>query len=224
MHTCELCLKTFTTKQHLQKHCDRIKPCNLKTNFTCNWCSKSFLYPSNKTRHENDSCPSKKEQDNLEKEKEKNRLLELKIVELETMNNITINKFGCEDLSHITHKQIVAIFRRCYGSIPAFIMLKHFNKSAPQNKNVYIADLKSKYALTYDGTRWNIIDRNELLDEMYDENCYYLKGQYEEKYEHLDDETATTFRKFLDSKNETEIEEMVKENIRQMLFNERDRK
>jgi len=137
---------------------------------------------------------------------------------------ITINKFGCEDLSHITHKQMVAIFRRCYGSIPAFIMLKHFNKSAPQNKNVYIADLKSRYALTYDGTRWNIVDRNELLDEMYDENCYYLKGQYEEKYEHLDDETATTFRKFLDSKNETEIEEMVKENIRQMLFNERDRK
>lgn len=62
------------------------------------------------------------------------------------------------------------------------------------------------------------------MDEMYDENCYYLKGQYEEKCEHLDDETATTFRKFLDSKNETEIEEMVKENIRQMLFNERDRK
>jgi hypothetical protein len=256
MYNCDLCLKTFTTKQHLHKHCDRIKPCNLKTNFTCNWCNKSFLYPSNKTRHENESCPSKKEHDKLEKEKEKSRLLELKIVELETMNkaginpitskndinnkgdcnaitniagnhnitNITINKFGCEDLSHITHKEMVAIFRRCYGSVPAFIMLKHFNKSAPQNKNVYIADLKSRYALTYDGTRWNIIDRNQLLDEMYDENCYYLKGQYEEKYDQLDDETATTFRKFLDSKNETEIEEMVKENIRQMLFNERTRK
>lgn len=118
---------------------------------------------------------------------------------------------------------MVAIFRRCYMSVPAFIMLKHFDKSVPQNRNVYIADLKSKYALTYDGNRWNITDRNELLDEMYSENCYYLQGKYEEKCEELDDSTASKFRKFLDSKDEDDIEKMVKENIRQMLFNERTR-
>jgi len=70
-------------------------------------------------------------------------------------------------------------------------MLKHFNNSAPENRNVYIADLKSKYALTYDGNRWNITDRNVLLDEMYSENKDYLKEKYEEKIELLDDRTAS---------------------------------
>ena len=101
-------------------------------------------------------------------------------------------------------------------------MLKHFNKSAPENRNVYIADLKSKYALTYDGNRWNITDRNVLLDEMYSENKDYLKGKYEEKIELLDDITATAFRRFLDSEDGSVWEKNVKENIKQMLFNERE--
>ena len=137
--------------------------------------------------------------------------------------NITINKYGYESLSHISPKKMTAIFRKCYESIPAFIMLKHFDKSAPQNRNVYIADLKSKYALTYDGNRWNITDRNDLLDEMYNDNLYYLEGKYEENYEDLDDTTATKFRTFLDSKDDDSTMKMVKDNIRKMLYNERNR-
>lgn len=255
MHTCELCLKEFTTKQNFIRHTERATPCNLKTDNVCKWCNKSFFDVSNKLRHERVACIVKRNQEDETKEKEKVRLLELKIIELESMikagvnpitsqnesnplgdnntinnitgnhniTNITINKFGYEDLSHITNKQMIAIFRREKRSVPAFIMLKHFNKSAPQNRNVYIADLKSRYALIYDGTRWNITDRNDLLDEMYQDNCYYLQGKFEESYEQLDDNTAIAFRNFLDSKNETKIEEMVKENIRQMLYNERER-
>jgi len=118
---------------------------------------------------------------------------------------------------------MTAIFRKCYESIPAFIMLKHFDKTAPQNRNVYIADLKSKYALTYDGNRWNITDRNDLLDEMYNDNLYYLEGKYEENYEDLDDTTATKFRTFLDSKDDDSTMKTVKDNIRKMLYNERNR-
>ena len=261
MHTCDLCLKEFATNQNFKRHIERTIPCNLKTDYNCKWCNKSFFDASNKLRHERVACIVKRNQDNIArnqdniaKEQEKNRLLELKLVELETIikaginpiqnlttgnntgeintiiagnhntttNHITINKYGSEDISYITHKQFVAIFKKCHGSIPAFIMLKHFNKSAPENRNVYIADLKSKYALTYDGNRWNITDRNALLDAMYSENKDYLKEKYEEKIELLDDITVSTFRRFLDSEDGSVAEKIVKENIRQMLFNERD--
>ena len=56
---------------------------------------------------------------------------------------------------------------------------------------------------------------------MYVTNCCYLEDKYQEKYEELDDVTATKFRRFLDSKDEDDITKMVKDNIRQMLFNER---
>ena len=263
MYTCDLCDKTFTTKQNFHRHIERLNPCNLKKTNKCKWCDKLFSDSSNCSRHEKDSCPVKQQQSMDSEMAEKVRLLELKIIELKEMvdnginpvtqptgitqnshslnnntnsnntnsnntnsNNINItiiNKYGYETLTHISPKQMTAIFRKCYESIPAFIMLKHFDKSAPQNRNVYIADLKSKYALTYDGNKWNITDRNDLLDEMYNENLYYLEGKYEENYEDLDDTTATKFRTFLDSKDDDSTVKMVKDNIRKMLYNERNR-
>jgi hypothetical protein len=260
MYTCDLCDKTFTTKQNFHRHIERLNPCNLKKTNKCKWCDKLFSDSSNCARHEKDSCPVKQQQSMNSEMAEKVRLLELKIIELKEMVdnginpiastqsssingnqnqnnhlnttttntnsnniNITINKYGYETLTHISPKKMTAIFRKCYESIPAFIMLKHFDKSAPQNRNVYIADLKSKYALTYDGNRWNITDRNDLLDEMYNENLYYLEGKYEENYEDLDDTTATKFRTFLDSKDDDSTVKMVKDNIRKMLYNERNR-
>ena len=274
-HKCELCNANFVRRDHLIQHLNKLRKCNVITDFSCKWCNKSFTNNSHLKRHVT-TCKVKENHEKLETQMqamdsemaEKVRLLELKIIELKEMVdnginpvtqptgingnqnqnnhslntttttttnshnttntnsnnvNITINKYGYETLTHISPKQMTAIFRKCYESIPAFIMLKHFDKSAPQNRNVYIADLKSKYALTYDGNRWNITDRNDLLDEMYNENLYYLEGKYEENYEDLDDTAASKFRTFLDSKDEDSTMKTVKDNIRKMLYNERNR-
>ena len=107
-------------------------------------------------------------------------------------------------------------------SVPTFIKMKHFNSDVPQNCNVYIADIKSKYALIYDGNKWNVTNKNKLLDEMYSENCDYLLDEYEEKQEELDELTLSKFKKFLDNKDTDETSNVVKENIKQMLYNEKD--
>ena len=262
-YKCELCNAIFYRKDNLTQHLNKLRKCNIVTDFSCKWCNKSLTSNFSLSRHCT-TCKVKENHEQLEMQMqamdsemaEKVRLLELKIIELKEMvdnginpvtqsssingnqnqnnhlntttnsnniTNITINKYGYETLTHISPKKMTAIFRKCYESIPAFIMLKHFDKSAPQNRNVYIADLKSKYALTYDGNRWNITDRNDLLDEMYNENLYYLEGKYEENYEDLDDTTATKFRTFLDSKDDDSTVKMVKDNIRKMLYNERNR-
>ena len=269
-YKCELCNAIFYRKDNLTQHLNKLRKCNIVTDFSCKWCNKSLTSNFSLSRHVT-TCKVKENHEQLEMQMqamdsemaEKVRLLELKIIELKEMvdnginpiastqsggingnqnhtnhslnnttntnsnntnvTNITINKYGYETLTHISPKKMTAIFRKCYESIPAFIMLKHFDKSAPQNRNVYIADLKSKYALTYDGNRWNITDRNDLLDEMYNENLYYLEGKYEENYEDLDDTTATKFRTFLDSKDDDSTVKMVKDNIRKMLYNERNR-
>jgi hypothetical protein len=57
---------------------------------------------------------------------------------------------------------------------------------------------------------------------MYDENCDYLVCEYKERKSQLDKVTLETFNKFINSKDDDHIMNTVKENIKQMLYNEKD--
>jgi hypothetical protein len=138
-------------------------------------------------------------------------------------NNIIINNYGSEDMSHITEKKLIGIFNQCFMSVPKLIELKHFNKEKPENSNVYISDIKSKYALIHVGDgEWNITDREKLLDEMYNNNCNYLADEFEERHDNLDDITSRKIKRFLDEKDDDETTCMIKDKIKELLFNNKD--
>ena len=138
-------------------------------------------------------------------------------------NNIIINNYGSEDMSHITEKILIGIFNQCFMSVPKLIELKHFNKEKPENSNVYISDIKSKYALIHVGDgEWNITDREKLLDEMYNNNCNYLADEFEERHDNLDDITSRKIKRFLDEKDDDETTCMIKDKIKELLFNNKD--
>lgn len=138
-------------------------------------------------------------------------------------NNIIINNYGNEDMSHITEKKLIGIFNQCFMSVPKLIELKHFNKEKPENSNVYISDIKSKYALIHVGDgEWNITDREKLLDEMYNNNCNYLADEFEERHDNLDDITSRKIKRFLDEKDDDETTCMIKDKIKELLFNNKD--
>jgi hypothetical protein len=100
------------------------------------------------------------------------------------------------------------------------IKLKHFNKETPQNCNMYIADIKSRYAFIYNNDKWEITDKNVLLQDLYSENCNYLECEFD-KMDKLDEITINKFKTFLDKKDDDATCNMVKENIRQLLYNEK---
>ncbi len=187
-------------------------------------------------------------QENRMKEmEEKNKKLEEKLLELELMvknginplttnnsnnnshnttnilqnNTFVLNKYGDEDLSHISENKMIHIFRNCFLSVPTFIKMKHFSTDKPENHNVYIADIKSQYALIYNGIKWMVTDKKQLLHDMYDENCDYLVCEYKERKSQLDQSTLEKFNKFINSKDDDVIINTVKENIKQMLYNEK---
>jgi hypothetical protein len=224
MFTCHLCDRQFGLKQTLQRHLTRQTDCQIKSN-QCKGCNKTFYDSSNRKKHETKCLAD-----------QKYKLLEAKVHELELMlksgvnplsiekhnnaNNFVINKYGCEDISHITRKDMITVFRKCFSSVPHFIKLKHFNKETPQNCNMYIADIKSRYAFIYNNDKWEIIDKNVLLDELYSENCKYLECEFN-KMDELDEITINKFEMFLNKKDEDATSNMVKENIRQLLYNEK---
>ena len=118
---CPLCFKTFACRQNLDYHINKKFKCNSSTpTSNCEWCDKQFANKYARIRHENDSCQVRRKQTQQNENndsREKVRLIELKIAELETIvkyrlakpsntntdinnnhitttNNVTINIYG----------------------------------------------------------------------------------------------------------------------------------
>lgn len=244
MFVCHLCNKQFASNQSLQRHSNKKVSCQISTN-QCKYCEKILHKSYNRKRHET-QCGEKQSEQNYKLLKDKVHDLELIIknnhngittnnnttntntntnsnnnITNNITNNIVINKYGNEDISHITSAQITGIIKKCYRSVPEFIKLKHFDQQNPQNNNVYIADIKSRHAFIYDGTKWMITDKNELLDDLYLENCDFLECKFIEKMDELDHHTVSRFQSFIDKKEEDETSNKIKQEIRVLLYNER---
>ncbi len=141
---------------------------------------------------------------------------------MNTINIFVINKYGHEDLSHLTDSQKLNNLRKIYMSVPSFILLKHFDKDHPENSNVYVSNLKTPYALIYNGESWVVTDRNKLLQEMYDDNYCEVIHNYKEMKAQLDDKTIDAFRRFLNDQDDDKLISKMKNDIKLILYNNRD--
>jgi hypothetical protein len=265
-HKCELCGTEFGGKSNLIRHLERVRKCNVKTTFTCNWCNKSFSNNSNMTRHHT-TCSAKKEHDMLKEEMDdkleqladKVGHLEQKILDLTphttTTNNnntpdisgsgtqlnsngdngtntidnsqttisggITIHNYGSECMEHMTLKRIIFVFDKSFRSVLECVKLKHFSPLAPQNKNVCIRDMKSKYAYTFCDGNWDIVGRTTLIDEMYEDICEYLEEKVVEFADEIDVKFINKIRNFLEKKDEDNTASQIKDDLMMLLFNKR---
>jgi transcription elongation factor Elf1 len=275
-HTCELCHTVFNRKEHLYRHTNKLRKCNVATEFECQWCSKSFTVNSSLNRHIN-TCKVKCNQDQLElKIQEEAQLTNNRVEELEakykiledkvntsgnvapitketntasisgssntnapthhshnpittttnshnTTNHITINNYGKEDLSHITLKRITFVFSKSFGSVVECVKLKHFSPHAPQNKNICIKDLNSRYAYVFCDGNWDAIGRKKLIDEIYTDICEYIEEKLDELIDELSQSVIFHIKRFLDKKDDDEYADNIKIDLETLIFNKRDR-
>ena len=138
-----------------------------------------------------------------------------------TVNNITINAYGKEDLSHITDKDYKNIFSKCNSAIPMLIELVHFNEDKPENTNVYISNMKSQFAYVYDGKKWILKNKNELIDDIYDNKCIILLEKYDDLKNILNDQTIRIFEHFKNKYDTDDMKENVLNRIELVLYNNR---
>ena len=243
------CTTKHNLMRHLGNKTPCVKPgstTNIPPSHTCLTCNHTFSKLSNITKHARVSkCgkESAKTIENYKKLEEKNRKLEEKIEELtkmvkagitptvpqmtncyNTTNNtqINVNMYGKETVTHITGKLLETIFNKCFKSVLTFIGEKHFSKMHPENANICITDIKSNHILYYDGDKWVIADRKTMLDTMYNKNCDELHDLFDDMREKLDDKIIEKFERFLDQKDDDIIQQKIKEDIKLMLYNERE--
>ena len=232
---CDVCLRDYKNRSNYDKHI-RMNRCRIRIPYdvNCSYCSKSFSTKYNKIRHENKCEQSHSTEIQLLKEELKSIRKEIKSSNKNNTNilngnltqNITNNtfiyKFGEETMDHITKKQLIYLFNRCFGSIPEFAKLTYFNKDVPENCNVYLPNVKDRYACFFNGTKWEVKRKDEIINDIYETAEAFLIDKFDDLKSELGSETLKKYTRWLNEHTQDERENVAKEKIKLLLYNEKD--
>ena len=215
----------------------------------CNYCDKIYKHKSSLSKHIKYSCIKSKDEDfkelarllNLQQQEQdkKHREMEKQIKQLQEenkriqiqkltnklqinggihiQNNIQLLAYKDTDISHLTKKDYEACIKKVNFCVMKLIERIHFNPLKPENMNIYISNLKDKYLMVYEDGNWNIKNKAEL-DTLYKEKEMMLEEWLEEeRYPELKDK----FMKYLNNKENDETLNMIKDEIKMMMYNKK---
>jgi hypothetical protein len=117
-------------------------------------------------------------------------------------NNIQIVAFGKEDVDHISNGEWLKLLKNNYKSIEKLTEIVHFNKNNPENHNIYINNLRSKYIMTHDGNDWVVKDRKTIVDALYDDKSYIIFNKVDELNDTLPLRIVSKFEEIKDKYDE----------------------
>ena len=145
----------------------------------CDNCGKEFSRKDNLKRHMDTRCKSQKVLDcdkvdykemfylmkgELEKEKQEFKKQISILLEkvgnttnhITNTQNIQLNSYGNEDLSHISESLKTKLIKMPFGMIPKMIEAVHFNDERPENKNIALTNKKDNKIMVFKNNKLGI--------------------------------------------------------------------
>ena len=169
----------------------------------------------------------KKEQELKEKDKQISELIKKTGVNIGTQNiqqnNIKILAYNKTDLTHLKDKDYIKFLSHSNFCVPHMIKKLHFDPRKPENHNIYISNLKNNFVMIYGGDKWNIRDRNEVINDMIEDNTNILEDKIEDwlekgkQYPHI----MKKFNRYLEKKENDIVLDKIKQEIKFILYNNR---
>jgi len=132
------------------------------------------------------------------------------------INHFTLLPYRETDLSHLTDQDYIYCIKRVNHCVKSMIERVHFNPLKPENMNIYISNIKDKYIMLYDGQNWNVANKKDELDRLYEEKEMMLEEWLESN---PDQELKDKFVKYLNNKDNDECLNRIKEEIKMMIYN-----
>ena len=168
IYECEFCSKEYSSSSNLRRH---QKVCKMKKEDD----NIIEMIQNLEKMHLQQLEIQKKQIDKIEHEKEGLRK------QIETLihkvgnttnntnitqnNNIILNCYGNEDLSHITDMFKTCLLKIPYSMIPKLIEEVHFNNKYPENQNIILPNKKEPYVKIYSDQKWIYKDRKETVKD-----------------------------------------------------------
>ena len=210
-------------------------PASIKSKkFKCVFCNKEFASKQSRWRHENKRCKLKNAKNSqlieFENKKLSNEIkkLEQKIINInqntyiENQQNIIINNYGNENTKYITQNLVKKLIKQGpYSSIPKLLKFTHFNDEHPENHNLAIMDVKSKYAHVKKNDIWQIKLLSEILEDLIVNKFNIIDEYYKEGLKSdLPNYKVNIYENYREEiKKNPEIREDIKEKLYQTMVN-----
>lgn len=218
------------------------------TEYRCKYCDKPFKHMQSMyyhikytCKHNNDEdlkelvrlmnlqidqqrCQLEKKDEQLERQsKQIEKLMEkLKVPNITNNiiqnNNIQLLSYKDTDTSHLTDKDYIHSIKQVTFCVKDMIERIHFNPSKPENMNIYISNMKDKYLMVYEDGNWNLKNKVNELDSLYESKEMMIE-EWLESGQHKYPELQDKFMQYLDNKENDETMNMVKEEIKLMMYN-----
>jgi len=140
-------------------------------------------------------------------------------------NLIVINSFGKENLSHITNDDYKKYLSGYFPGFINFIEKVHFDENMPENNNICITNLKSKFMYTHDGSKWVTMNKDDVIDKFIKNKYNHLSDKCDELEEtnEIDEKTLNKFLSFAQNYKDEEAEKNTKDKILLMIYNNKDK-
>jgi hypothetical protein len=136
-------------------------------------------------------------------------------------NNIALIAYGNEDFSKLDRTEILKVLKSGFNSCTKLTEILHFNPKYPEFQNVYIPNMKNKYAMLYNGTDWNFTTKEDLIDKIYDDKKNYIEDNLEEFVESLTESQKNSLKRWLDTDEDDVKITKIKESLKLLLYNKR---
>jgi hypothetical protein len=225
-YICNYCNRSYSRRPNLNKH---LKTCKRKEDNLLKEELFNLLLENQKKQQE--------KQDNYEKriEQLQEQILNLNTgtVNYYTTNNTTNNTQNIQvlayektDISHLKDKDYKKVLRRGNFCVPNLVDAIHFNPNKPENHNIYIPNMKTGYIMCWNGKSWDVRNREDVIDDIYDDKSNLLIDKLDEWEEigyKLDPIIMTKFNRFLGKMDDDIVKNKVKEEIRFLLYNNRNK-
>ena len=219
-----------------------LSPEKVANEFTCKYCEQKFSFRQSMHRHIKYTCTKNKDEDLKELVRLLNQRLEtqkqefIKKIESQSkqidklmgkleihgsfnttnIQNINLLAYRATDISHLTDQDYKSCIKKVNYCVKNMIEKVHFNPSKPENMNIYISNIKDKYIMVYDGSNWNLANKKDEIDRLYEEKEMMLEEWLESNPEK---ELKEKFMRYLDNKESDECLNRIKEEIKLMLYN-----
>jgi hypothetical protein len=139
-----------------------------------------------------------------------------------TNNSISLVAFGKEDLSYISNNIYKKIFASGSKSVLEFISHIHFNENKPEHSNVYISNIRDKYAMIYDGNKWILKDQTVVIGDLFENNKDNIIDKFEDLFEKLSERIINKFYRFINKEDNDKLINSIKQEIRLLLYNKKE--
>jgi hypothetical protein len=97
-------------------------------------------------------------------------------------NTITINGFGKEDTSHITHQFMRSCVKRRDKGMVELVQKIHFDDDCPQNRNLKITNKKLPFIQAHNGEKWQYCKKDKVLTDIV-ENSHMMMQEHFDDHE-----------------------------------------